>query len=67
MTDYAFISGFPVQLDEVTVGGQSDISGNEVFINPSYSFFATYPALSLLPINSNVPILARSYGWVNGG
>lgn len=68
MADLIFLSGFPTQQEVSDVSRvQVSQSGNTVFENEAYYFYATFPALDLPPVESNKPILLRSFGWINGG
>lgn len=68
MADLIFLNGFPNQqpVNEVTEIQVGD-DGNTAFINPAYKFYAVFPALNLPPIKSNVPVLTKVFGWINGG
>lgn len=68
MADLMFLAGFPTQQGRSDVSlVQVDKNGNTVFENEAYYFYATFPALDLPPVESNKPILLRSFGWINGG
>lgn len=68
MADLLFLSGgFPTQTSTTSASVETDQSGNAVFENEAYYFYANFPSLNLQPITSNVPVLTRTFGWINGG
>lgn len=63
-----FLNGsFPNQQSLQISGNETDSTGDANFSNELYKFYATFPSIGLQPITSNVPVLNRSFGWINGG
>lgn len=66
--EFLFLSGgFPTQASTYQESIPSDSLGNTVFKNENYTFYATFPALNLKSVVSNVPVLGIIYGFISGG